>query len=703
MSVWPSEGWDGQRLLDPSGLEVRLARMDRLEDEASFPAGAWFSPPRGTYRYWIEGDGWMSPFAGSVSYSGSPFRGRGMVAVHPVVRAGRIALPGSFPLGPHLTFRLLHIESHNRGPSPRPEMSRRVTGKTANSGVWMPEGQVLAGLFDDRRRAFVGLSRPVIVRRGRTTFVHPQAPKAAGLVAVLDRPSQVESFDLYDVSPEAVGADGRSRYPDVVVPTTNRLYAVWYELAEAFVSLEVSSPSVELEPRIVRLGRGSIERVEAVLRERPSLEVLLRVPTPLESMRGELIVRGPSGDEMARKAVTAESSRVEFEGLASELVSVTLDLPPWRESVTADLRRGSESVELELRSISLTGQVYRGTRGHPARLVFAMKSDESHRVEVQSDEAGRYEVVLWSQPYLAALELEGFEQRPFFVPLAQDLVDGDELDFRLLDNSFVVRVVDLSTGEPIPESQVVIENLDSREYGSVHRYVTDSEGVARLQPLTAGRLRVAASAADYRPGQVESIVDATDREREILVRLEPLDDSRSLSVRLPTGAPAIQAKVCLMNDLLSDPTWCGHADGRGTTPVPAGGARLLVVTHPDSGFVISPWNPGSSSHTVVLPAEGPPLQVAVLRGGGEPAAWARMAMEVGGHRIAGGAMSWLAGASSADGRGWWIGRGLPMTSSVKLLAWLPRQDLSDLSPLVSNLGHSIAYPWPAKVEIRAIE
>ncbi|MCP4662939.1 MAG: hypothetical protein GY856_46700, partial [bacterium] len=231
LSLWPAKGLEDQRLIDPSGFEAHLAKEEDLDEELIFPCGTWFQPPPGRYKFWLEGRGSISPFSSVLHFAGGPFKTQGLAGVTPVVPGGVVALSHEGRLKGDIALRLLHIDSHNSAPKIRREMSRRLIGDAMSQGALMPEGLVLAALFDKSSNEYLAISRPVQVSRRATTWVRPQPPKAnTDLLVVLDRPILLTDRARYDVEPVLVGLTGNEKRPDVTVPTPERLYAIWYDL-----------------------------------------------------------------------------------------------------------------------------------------------------------------------------------------------------------------------------------------------------------------------------------------------------------------------------------------------------------------------------------------------------------------------------------------------------------------------------------------
>ncbi len=147
--------------LNPAGLEAHLSPGDNPNVELVFPCGSWYQPPRGGYRYWIQGGWRMSAYSMMMYYAGEPFQGRGMVLHVPIGEAGRVILPPSEEVAPNLFLRLLHAGSYLEGEFPRLQILRRKPTQELGEGILMPAGPTIGALWDERSQSYVAVSRPL--------------------------------------------------------------------------------------------------------------------------------------------------------------------------------------------------------------------------------------------------------------------------------------------------------------------------------------------------------------------------------------------------------------------------------------------------------------------------------------------------------------------------------------------------------------
>ncbi len=342
ISFWPAESYVGPAqpsdLLPTDGMEVILVPADNLDEINRFPCGQWLSPPPGKYKFWLEGQGLISPASKVMTYSATPFEGRGQAHVSSVVPAGKIGLSRERLISPDRILRLVHTKSHNQGSRPRSEMSRSVLVEAAHAGVLMPEGPVLAGLFDVTKGEYTAISKPVDIFRDRVAYVDPRPPATGtDLVVVLDRPQRTASFEDYDVSLSAVGADGSSRSPELSIPTSDRIFGIWYGLSDKYVTLQVASLSVFMKPGEIVLPEGKVARFHGQLSPLPDLEVKVHLPEGLAvSHDAQVEVKAvPGGSEVAVQKMTAGKFEYRFANVPARRLEAALNMKPWQSGSTA--------------------------------------------------------------------------------------------------------------------------------------------------------------------------------------------------------------------------------------------------------------------------------------------------------------------------------------------------------------------------------
>ncbi len=719
VSFWPSGDSRGDKLIDPLGFEVHLVPESDLGQELTYPCGTWLQPPAGKYRFWLEGNGWVSPSSSIMTWLGGTFQGKGGVVINRVLPGGLVGLAEGCAGGSQVVLRILHLDSHRKGPVLHREMSRRVPAGLAKQGVLMPEGPVVAALFDNEAGEYLALARPVAVARERSSELScapPPVPQSA-LLVVLERPALVAADPEDDLVVE--GFQGSIR-PDVLVPTAERVYGIWYELPEKHVTLTTRSVRSFLEPQDIVLRPGKVESYRGNLRPLPKLDVELELPARWSEEELTLEVQAESDGSLLRSAKLEPGSlRHRFEALPTSLLRVMLAVKPWAVYEPADLSSGEDlTIVLHPETVELTGTVYVGDEGYPALVEFRTNPLHPHdSLEVETDEFGRYETLLFRTGYYAIfVRPVGRENSPFLNYTDEPIKESMVLDFHIPANSYRVRVVDAESGSGIAGARVIADNefayeepeLSDRTRTVSQPSITAEDGVAEMPPLRPGELLLAVSARGYRraEGLVEPVFE--DEDRDIVVELQPIVKSVALRFSLPGGVAATGAEVRVQHRLdNTPPLWAGDADGEGIVEIPTyADAGFLLVRHPEAGCLIRPLRLtelGPDEVWALPPAAGP-LVARILRYSGEPASWAGVTMWVDGLQVSGATLAWLSWArvSGANVKGRWVARNLP-AAPVRMLAWMGNRDTRGLSGAGDALALTVSYPWRDVVEIEAIE
>ncbi len=226
-----------------------------------YPAGSWFAPPVGMYRYWLEGGWRIQPALGAVRYRAEPFEGRGFPMVVPMVAAGRVRVIAEGALGGSVV-RSLHESSHVRAPDQwASEMARWDRRDEAERlGFLMPAGRIAVGLFDERSAQYSALAAPVEVRAEREGQVtlHPPAAGRAGLVLEVRRFAFVVADD--DVVLTLRLADGSTPEATLRSPNSRRIMSFWTDLPAGKAKLELRSKRWSVAPVEILLDSGRVTR-----------------------------------------------------------------------------------------------------------------------------------------------------------------------------------------------------------------------------------------------------------------------------------------------------------------------------------------------------------------------------------------------------------------------------------------------------------
>lgn len=576
----------------------------------------------------------------------------------------------------------------------------------------MPEGRIIAALHDGKAGEYLAVSQPLSVVGHKTSLLELRPPvEGTDLVVKLERPDFITDIDEFDVEPTVALDDGEPLSPDVLVPTPDRLYAVWYGLGGRYAHLEVSSPSVYIEAQDIPLRPRRVESFSGMLSLLPNLDVTLELPPEHEPDRLVVKIETRAEGRSLRQAELEPGERLlRIVALPPEPLRVTLEASPWELEEEIDLTDGLDhQVRFRLRPISVSGTVYFGNEEHPAIVTFQTTRRKANTgfLVVETDAQGFYRT-FFLQPgrYNVAIQLDG-PDGPRFMD-AQTIPDDMTLDFRLPANRYLVHVVDEASNEAVPEARVSYTSRwqpdDGSRRSSGTYVMADERGVAKLPPLRPGKLEFEVSVDGYLPSGLRTVdVGKDEGARELKVALKRVGETIDLRLLLPAGAPARQAMAVIVPDLSGSPAlWQGTADATGRVAVPERLQDFLIlVRHPESGFLIRRWRvSGEPPVEWSMPTAAPPLVVRTVLPSGEPVS-AILGLMVDGHRITGPMLSGLVGASSnsSNARGAWIARSLP-ASPVTVVAWAdPASEPRFWNGLLDSLAVTVGYPWPETVDV----
>ncbi|MCP4545593.1 MAG: hypothetical protein GY835_03875 [bacterium] len=580
----------------------------------------------------------------------------------------------------------------------------------------MPEGRVIAVLFDNILQEYVAISRPVEISSGATTYVWPKPPReGSDLLVALTRPSGISRKSDHDVGLLIRGIEGGPRGPEIVVSTRDRIYGFWYGLhGGAYATLEVKSETVFLSPQDVVLRKRKVESYSGVLRPLPTVEVEISLPNEMKPTAMALeVLTAAEMRSIRRVELPPDTGVYNFEALPTEAVYVKLETPPWAYYEWLDLGTGGDHKALfQPNPIHVTGTVYRGTVEHSASLTFRTNR-MSHEDEliVETDEQGHYEVILFRPgEYVVLVRLEGGKSPAFFdyPQIAEKF--SVVVDFQVPPNRYWVNVIDSETRDGIAGAEVYADSTFAEgQRGESSLSITDDKGIAELPPFRRGEVAVSAKAKGYLPSEwTRELVNESALERELTLELRPIGATAPLRLLLSDGAPAVNAEVraqaALDNTL---PFWEGRCDQTGVVNIPdyADGAYILV-RHPDAGSTIRRWRRSEASGEYLewsLASPAPPLSVNVSRAWGDPVG-ASLALWLFDLRVTGRTLAWLAGSpvGGTNSQGKWQAHNLPPTP-ISVLAWTHSVTGGALAGAYDSFAVPVPFPWPEIVQIETAD
>ncbi|MEM9555911.1 MAG: carboxypeptidase-like regulatory domain-containing protein [Acidobacteriota bacterium] len=732
IGIWPISSLETHDLVGPQGLTVHLLPAGDPGRTLVFPAGAWILPPPGRYRYWLEGtvagQTWMSPSMSTVSVAHRPFTGRSRGSMRLVKPAGTVALDPRWTLSESQELRLLHTESHRRHGFLSREMARKVPAGRTHAGALMPEGTVLAALYDQEGEEYIALSKPLRVGRDQVILWNPEPPEATtDVLVVLNRPTSCFKGgpEEADVELALRLADGTLLEPDVEVPSAGRIFGQWYGLdAGQAATLEVRSTSVFLDPLEIALRPARVEHAVADLHPLPSLEVEIDTPAELASQEGLLLQAFNLDGELVRQLQAKGDARdLRLDSLPVDTSAIRLEIPPWSfvEDVSFE-DRTDQRVVFRPRVHVVSGTVSSGEERPPAVVSFVVSRDarngRANEIMAETDDEGRYEVILFrpgdysvriTQPHRPGLPFRDYVQIPDQLYV--------ELDFQLPHNRVHIRAIDERSGDGVPGARVTANNFfpSESESESVETLVadtpydavmqkgeTDDEGWLAFPPLRQGRVELVVRADGYKMVSREFDVSANERPREIVVPLLSAGSHTILRLNGPDGQPVAGAELVGLDTHSIRPEWRGTTDREGDCEIPEHlVGSLVLVRAPTAAFLVRPWTPHDASRdatTWQLRPAAPRLEVDIHRPWGDPASEANIAIWQDGKLLSGSVLQWLTGHSSSDRYGKWRASNLP-PGPLSMVARVGG-DPSALPPAVAT---NISFPWQTDPVVVTLE
>lgn len=714
VGLWAS---DGGKLLDAGLFTVRLVDDNLLEKELAYPAGHWFQPPVGRYRMWIEGDGQVSPSFSLLQFAGAPFRGRGLAGVTEVVPAGEVILHPDLALTDDLSVRVLQIVGPSRGEERDRGFMRSIPRERAERPVVMPVGRAVGLLYDQRKGKYLAASRPFDVTPKQRARVLPEVrASTTDVFVILHRSEPIRRAADDDLS-LGLAEEGRGqRPPDLMVPTWEWVYALWYAVEGKTAHLESASDSVFLEATDIGLDPGGVATFRGELRPCPFLEVRIELPEEIEPAGMVLeILSVEEGRGLFTRELSPDTLATRIEGLPAADLHASLTIradPGWTLGQRIDLRDGSgREIVFRPEPLFLRGTLYHGDE--PAVGEIRIATDQTRQrnswLVAETDAEGRYEATLYSPGLYIMYARLSDTPGPDFKVRSPRIRHDAVIDIHIPRTAVIVRVEDSETGVPVENALVIYDNYFDDKEDTRERNVnissntrTDEEGSAHLAPPRPGKLIVWVEKEDYyRSPGVERTILESENELEIVVRLDPVSEARTLRLRLPGGGPAAGAEVRAQYVGWNEPpVWEGRADAKGRVEVPARAETgWLLIRHPGAGAWVEPWIPeGRETLELRLPATPPnPLALRSVDSGGEIVPWRPVTVRVGGTWVAGNSLAWLTGApvAATGARGIWEITGLP-ADEILVAAGSHETIQLALQGLVDGSACRVRPPWPSE-------
>jgi carboxypeptidase family protein len=689
---------NNEGLLSPDHCQVHLVPATNMDAELLFPCGVWFQPPDGRYRTWLEKGDLIAESPMVMNYVREPFSGRGQGVIVPVVPGGRVALSNDVGLDETRSFRALRIDAPYE--TVTRSFDRRGNEKTARSGLLLPVGVAVAGIFDHASNDAIALTRPLRVTASTTAVALPRRPNnGADLLLVLDRPALKEKSE----TTFTLDVDGTSHVPDVLLEAADRVFAIWYGVDGRSGRLTTSSKYFSFPTREVRLLHKHVVTIRGKLDRLPSVGVTIHAPPG--AFKGEEVsieARQPDAATSIRRVPASFEKPVRLESLPAQQLDIVLLVGPWQFKKSVDLIDNSDEfpVIFDLQPIVVSGVVYYG-RNRVAGAEVRFEGDHGWIRNTTSAD-GRYSIELWkpSYAYMAEITVPGRTGPPYEDGFLS-IQESRTLDFHIPATHYVIHVTDSVTGLPIAGASVRANNAFQKEEGEARiaqTAVTDAQGDAELPPLRVGNVHFSATAKGYRDSApVEAAVGSVEDNAKFTISLRPIGDTLSIQVLGSEGRAAPGAEIWAVRTAVGDdpPLWHGSSNDDGMIDVPvAYRSSLMLVRHPSNGSCIRKLD--DENTTWRLPPAGPALAVRV-------GSRTHVAVWLNGIPVSGIALTFLSWSSyGGDARGIWMANNLP-PEPIWIIAWRNLADSQFQNAGIDPRAKLISYPRPPVFDLEPVD
>lgn len=717
---------DGE-LTPPDGLIAKLVRDGGGGEELSFPVGVYFRPPPGLYRFWIEGEGLITPFAARLPRVGEVLSDVSLVGVAPTVAAGRVKVSRHIPpqaASSELRIAILRLGQYLEQGATRHELLRWIEPARGEQDTPMPAGEVLAALWDAKLGAPVALSRPHSLRAGATAVLKLEKPTAGAHLLLRAKRGEPGAASVDEFDEATVVWQGEEAVaPNATAHAADTFYAFWYDLAPGPAEVEATWQGRFLD-RTIELGSGQVAAADGTLGGRPSLLVELALPSEVGADSVDLLVRSRfTGRLIATERWRPGRSSGRFADLPPTrlLVELRSRLGVMREDV--DLGSGEDGyLRLEPAVTIVQGIVRVG--GEPQQASLEFRTVDGAAVTARAEADGRYEALALEPLGQVSITFGRDSAPPWTDFFPKALTGSVELDFDLPQVHNRIRVLDAQTLEGIEGATVAFVNRYERgpeadgepPEGSEGRFekavaqavITDETGEAELPALRTGTIEFRAFASGYRSLRTPlrlSVADGSESQ-EFEIMLEREEEMASIRLVLDSGAPADSAELLAFESLESAvELHSTRADSAGVARIPRTEAPLvLFVRHWASGSTVRVWNANPDGSETLLRLPTPARLTLSLRvlgsvgGAGSRSADLGIVTEAG--VVHGRLLSWLYSARRSTDT--WHLDALP-AAPVTLLAWEPSRQSEVERGGFRGPATTLDWPWLNPAEIRALE
>ncbi len=493
-------------------------------------------------------------------------------------------------------------------------------------GVLAPAGQSLLVIADGAHAPAVFAS--ILKPGSRNTFSYPRSP---GWSAVLRCQSATALRPA--CSARALSASRPASQRELAHASADRHGLVIFNgLTEPFISLAISAPGFVTQlVRGVATRPGNFSFTEAALARGGAARALVTLDDrPLRRARCWLLelhddVGVPTEETLYDGETTAagicQTARAAA-GVYVLRVSPTTSGQPAEETVS--LTEGEiTDVEVRLRSLPVTGRVFRGTRPERGAVVRIVRRDDRERnsstyLELITDDEGSYHGVVWSTGEYSFVSMNAARSAVGTVRRATVGEDGAEVDLQLKPYEITGHVQD-DERRRVPEATVVL----TRNERSHKATKTATDGTFAFPIDGDGAIQMTSQKMGYQSAQRVDFTLAGDAEPPPVVLTMKKLPSIKGTLFWPSGTRAPSIGVASFQFAPGQgPMLLGaqrtDSDGAFELPRSSGGITQLFATGQGCPLLISIAPPEIDEVTLRCSAQSAGVQLVLRDSSGAP-------------------------------------------------------------------------------------
>ena len=350
------------------------------------------------------------------------------------------------------------------------------------------------------------------------------------------------------------------------------------------------------------------------------------------------LMRPADGDRTVLKTATIPKgqSSARFEGLEPGEYHLMLRSGAPLERLAATVQvKAAEEVEsaLKIKALRLNIEVVRGGSPVPAALVETINHDHGWSASLTADGDGKITTNVWQTgDYLFAVRASP-EAAPYGMLAAVEGDDESSVRLDLPDRAIRGRVLDGTTGKPIPAAAVRIESTGDDGSGASLEIKAGPSGEFQFDSLGVGTHGLTAIADGYLESAPVSVrLEEADRRLDVDMRIER-GKERVVGVVNQSRIPLQGASVIHTVDGVMQRFLTTDELGEVRLPMPARAQNVVYVVPREGSLAVSRLRGDVVRATIVVPDAVASLQLRTSDSGGRPIPNVRFLMRLDGEII----------------------------------------------------------------------